>query len=303
MLTPRTKLLVVIAGPTAVGKTSLAIELATKLKTHILSCDSRQFYRELKIGTATPSEMELAKAPHHFIGNLSVTDYYNAARYESEALALLKRLYQEHDVVILCGGSGLYINALCNGIDELPDPDPDLRKEIKENYLKFGVEYLQNELQKLDPIYYSRVDRLNPNRIIRALEVAMATGKPYSSLLTHRAKPRQFRIIKIGLFRERDELFERISQRTTCMVTNGLVDEVRNLLSFRHLNALNTVGYKEILNYLDGKISLEQAFTDIRTNTRRYAKRQLTWFRKDTDYQWFHPDQQDEILALIESSL
>ncbi|MDP2424244.1 MAG: tRNA (adenosine(37)-N6)-dimethylallyltransferase MiaA [Bacteroidales bacterium] len=297
------KLLVVIAGPTAVGKTSVAVGLACALKTHILSCDSRQFFRELAIGTAIPTPEERHLAPHHFIGYLSVKDYYNAARYELEAFELLEQLFIEHDVVLLCGGSGLYINALCKGIDELPDPDPIVRRSLKTDYTRFGIGHLQHLLQQLDPEYYDKVDTKNPNRLLRAIEVSIAAGKPYSTLLRHESKPRLFNILKIGLNRERTELFNRINHRADKMIAQGLVEEVRSLAAYRHLNALNTVGYKEIFEYFDAKITLEQAVADIKTNTRRYAKRQLTWFKKDPEYQWFHPSEQDEVLQRIKTTM
>ena len=268
--------LIVIVGPTAVGKTAISIRLAQYLNTEILSADSRQFYRELKIGVAAPSEAELNAVPHHFIGNLSIHDYYNVSRYETDVLALLDRLFLTKKQLLMVGGSGLYINAVCHGIDELPDPDPDLRKELQNNEL----EELRNKLKLLDPEYYAIVDLANPTRLIRAIEVCLQTGKPYSSLRNGTARPRKFNILKIGLSRERAELNQIIGLRVDQMIEQGLLEEARNLYPLRHYNALNTVGYKELFEYFDGKITLEQAIADIKTHTRRYAKRQMTWQRR-----------------------
>ena len=280
------KELIVIAGPTAVGKTAYAIELARKYHTEILSADSRQFYRELKIGTAAPTEEELAAAPHHFIGNLSIHDYYNVSIYEQEAMTLLEQLFRKHDKVIAVGGSGLYIDALCYGIDELPDADEALRVEIKRRFAGEGIAYLQREVERLDPDFYQVVDRNNPKRLQRALEVCLATGKPYSSLRTNRRKKRPFAIKKYVLNMGREKLYERINRRVDKMMEAGLLDEVRSLLPYKELNALNTVGYKELFRYFEGEISLEQAVTDIKTNSRRYAKRQITWFKRYRDFEW-----------------
>jgi len=290
-------LLIVIAGPTAVGKTAISIRLAQHLNTEILSADSRQFYRELKIGVAAPSETELNTTPHHFIGNLSIHDYYNVSRYETDALALLKHLFITKKQLLMVGGSGLYINAVCHGIDELPDPDPALRKELQNN----GIEALRSQLKLLDPEYYTIVDLANPTRLIRAIEVCLQTGRPYSALRNNKPKLRDFNILKIGLQRERNELNEIIGRRVDQMLEQGLLEEARSLYPLRRLNALNTVGYKELFEYFDGNISLEQAITDIKTNTRRYAKRQMTWFRRDKEIHWFHPNDTDKILEIIQN--
>ena len=291
--------LIVIAGPTAIGKTTKAIQLAQWLDSEVISADSRQFYKELKIGVATPSIKELESIKHHFVGHLSITDYYNVSRYEQDVLHLLETYFKEHQYGILVGGSGLYIDAVCKGIDDLPDPDKDIRQKLKDTFAKDGLEPLKKQLQELDPSYYQIVDLSNPNRIIRALEICIATGCTYTSLRNNEAKAREFEIIKIGLDRLREELFDVIEQRVDSMIEKGLVDEVKGLEEFKHLNALNTVGYKEIFNYLDGVWTLDLAIEKIKTHTRRYAKRQLTWFRKDQDITWFHPDEMDKILAYI----
>ncbi len=280
------KELIVIAGPTAVGKTAFAIKLAKKYQTEIISADSRQFYRELKIGTAAPTEEELTSAPHHFIGNLSIHDYYNVSIYEQEALKLIRHLFEKHDKVIAVGGSGLYIDALCYGIDELPDADEQLRRKIKQKFAEEGIAYLQREVKRLDPAFYEIADINNPKRLQRALEVCLATGKTYSSLRKNKRKSREFMIRKYVLNMERERLYERINLRVDQMMEAGLLKEVRSLIPYRTLNALNTVGYKELFHYLDGEISLEQAITDIKTNSRRYAKRQITWFKRYDDFEW-----------------
>jgi len=280
------KKLIIIAGPTAVGKTSYAIELAQKYNTEIISTDSRQFYRELQIGTAAPSKEELAAAPHNFIGNLSIHDYYNVSIYEQEAIARIQQLFETNDVVIAVGGSGLYIDALCYGIDQLPDAEPKLRQEIKDKLATYGIEYLQDEVKRLDPDYFAKADIMNPKRLQRALEVCIQTGKTYSSQRTERKVKRDFEIEKLVLNMPRETLYQRINQRVDLMVEDGLIDEVKSLIAHKNLNALNTVGYKELFQYFDGKITLEQAITDIKTHSRRYAKRQITWFKRYNDFEW-----------------
>lgn len=293
----------VVAGPTAVGKTAFSIRLALHLKTEIISADSRQFYKEMRIGTAYPEPEELKAVRHHFIGNLSLGDDYNVSRYENEVLSLLNELYKKHDVVILTGGSGLYIDAVCKGIDELPDHDPVLRKSLKEELERTGIEAFGEKLKKLDPEYFEIVDLQNPNRLLRAVEVCMQTGNTYTSLRRNTAKPRPFTVVRIGLNMEREKLFFRIAQRVDSMMQQGLLEEVRSLLPYRELNALNTVGYKEIFGYLDGNASLEDAVEKIKTSTRRYAKRQLTWFRKDDEVHWFEPDDFEGCLRFLASRL
>lgn len=297
------KLLIVITGATAVGKTTVSMQLAKQLETEIISCDSRQFYKEMQIGTATPTEEELSLVPHHFIRFISVTEPYDVSRFEADALACLENLFQQKQFAIMTGGSGLYIDAVCRGFDELPDRDPELRMKLQQEYKKYGLEYLQEQVKKLDPEYFRKVDINNPNRLLRAIEVCIITGKTFSQLRKGKPQERPFRILKIVLNRERKELFNRIALRTDKMIADGMVDEVRNLIPYRNFNALKTVGYKEIFEYLDGKISLSQAIEDIKTNTRRYAKRQLTWFKKDTEYKWFHPNEINDIMKLIKTSI
>jgi tRNA dimethylallyltransferase len=299
MITDPRNLLIVITGPTAVGKTSLTIQLARSLGTEIISADSRQFYKEMRIGTARPGEAELQGVPHHFIGHLSIHDEYNVSRYEEDVLNLLGNLFQRNGCVLMAGGSGLYINAVCNGIDDLPDADDSLREELKMLYAKEGTGALRARLRILDPDYYEQADLANPKRLLRALEVCIATGKPYSALRTNVRKEREFGILKIGLHRDREELNLRINQRVDRMVEAGLVEEARQLLPFRNLNALNTVGYKELFPYFDGILPLDTAIENIKTHSRRYAKRQMTWFRKDPSIRWFHPDQAEEILTFV----
>ena len=295
--------LLVITGPTAVGKTSLTLQLARSLETEILSADSRQFYREMCIGTARPGEKELHLVPHHFTGHISIRNEYNVSRFESDALNLLGRLFKHHKIVIMTGGSGLYINAVCHGIDDLPDPDVTLREELNTIYDREGIESLRAKLRILDPVYYSQVDVANPKRLLRALEVCISTGKPYSELRKNKPKPRDFEIIRIGLTREKEELNRRINDRVDRMMKDGLLAEVEQLLPYRQFNALNTVGYKEFFPYFSGEISLDMAIANVKTHSRRYAKRQMTWFRKDGNITWFHPDDQDGIMTFIRTKI
>jgi len=283
--------LIVITGPTAVGKTSVAIEVAKSLRTEIISCDSRQMYREMRIGTAVPTDEELAKVPHHFIGNLSIHDYYNVSMFEQECLQLLDKLFAKYPTVIMTGGSGLYIDALCKGIDDFPTVDPEIRKTVTGWFETDGVEYLRRQLKMLDPEHYAKVDLRNHKRIMKAIEVSMQTGKPYSTFLTAQEQKRPFEIEKIVLNRPREELFERINHRTTQMMKEGLLEEAEALYPYRHLNALNTVGYKELFAYMDGQYDLDTAVELIRRNTRRYAKRQLTWFARDKEMIWRQPEE------------
>ncbi|MDR2907870.1 MAG: tRNA (adenosine(37)-N6)-dimethylallyltransferase MiaA [Bacteroidales bacterium] len=280
------KKLIVIEGPTGVGKTAYAIELAKLLHTEIISADSRQFYKELNIGVARPSEEELAEVHHHFIANISISDYYSVSKFETDVLALLETLFLSHESVVLVGGSGLYVNAVCNGIDELPDPDECLRADIQNLYDTQGIEGLRSRLKILDPVFYNQIDLANHKRLRRALEVCLQTGKPYSELRTNPKKTRPFEIERIALNRDKEELNDRINRRVDIMMNDGLLNEAQNLYPFKHLNALNTVGYKELFDYFDNKISLEQAIADIKTHSRRYAKRQLTWLRAQDGIRW-----------------
>ena len=275
--------LIIIAGPTAVGKTAAAISLAEKLRTEIISADSRQFYRELKIGSAMPDAEELARVKHHFIGNLSIHDTYNVSRYEQEALSILNTLFKTHDYVVMAGGSGLYIDAVRKGIDQLPDPDPELRKSLQLRHHEEGLNPLLAQLKLLDPQYYRQVDQRNPVRIIRALEVCLTTGRPYSSMRHGSGTARAFRSLTLCMEMPKETLMQRIIRRTGQMMRDGLEEEARELLPFRDLNSLNTVGYKEMFQYFDGACSREEAIEKIITNTWRYAKRQLTWFRRDKE--------------------
>ena len=298
------KTLIVIAGPTASGKTAIGIELANRFKTVVVSADSRQFYREMSIGTAKPRPEELAAAKHYFIDSLSITKNYTAGDYEHDALLLLDRLFKTHDVVILAGGSGLFIKAVCEGFDVFPGIKAGIREKLNEEFESRGLSYLQDRLRSFDPVYYDQVDLNNPQRVIRALEVFESSGKPYSSFRKSGNGERPFRIVKIALGMERDVLYDRINQRVDEMIKQGLVEEVRSLLPYRHLNALNTVGYSELFDYLDGNTDLETAVASIKQNTRRFAKRQMTWFNKDKEIIWVSADRAgltDNIIGIVDS--
>lgn len=283
------KTLLVIAGPTASGKTAVAIKLAQQYKTVILSADSRQFYREMAIGTAKPTKIELAAAKHYFIDSHSVTEPFSVGDFEKQGLALLDELFQDHNMVILAGGSGLYIKALCEGFDNIPHADPTIREQLNNELSKKGIIALQNELKTADPTYYGEVDLNNPQRLIRALEVYRSSGQPFSSFRKSTVNQRSFNILKIGLELPREILYERINQRVDEMIKGGLVEEVKALTPYRDVNALNTVGYSEIFDYLDNKTDLNRAAELIKQNTRHFAKRQLTWFRKDKAIHWLQP--------------
>lgn len=283
--------LIVIAGPTASGKTAAAIRLAQHHKTVILSADSRQFYQEMAIGTAKPSADELAAAKHYFIDSHTVTEPFSVGDFEKQGLALLTEMFKTHDKVILVGGSGLYIKALCEGFDDIPQADPAIREQLNIQFAENGIAPLQDELKQADPVYYAEADINNPQRIIRALEVYRHTGVPFSSYRKATVNTRPFNILKIALDLPREVLYDRINQRVDTMVKDGLVDEVKSLIPYRDVNALNTVGYSEIFDYLDGRLTLDKAIELIKQNTRRFAKRQLTWFRKDKDIHWLAPDE------------
>jgi tRNA dimethylallyltransferase len=299
-MSDKPKTLIVIAGPTAVGKTAIAIELAAKLCTEIVSADSRQFFREMAIGTAKPTPEELAQAKHYFVDSHSVTDNFSVGDFEKEGLALLDEIFKTHGTAILVGGSGLYIKAICEGFDELPTATEGVRERLNQEFKDKGITWLREKLRSADPVYYEQVDLNNPQRLIRALEVFESTGKPFSSYRKATTNKRPFKSIKIGLDLPRDVLYQRIDHRVDEMVKQGLVEEVRSLLPHRHLNALNTVGYSELFDYFDGKTDLETAIALIKQNTRRFAKRQLTWFRKDKDIRWFRPDQDNLINKIID---
>ncbi len=291
--------LIVITGPTAVGKTQLTLELAKHYSIPVINADSRQIYKELKIGTASPTEEQMKQARHYFVGSKSINDYYNASMYEQEVLQLLESLFTTSPVQLLSGGSMMYIDAVCNGIDDIPTIREDIRTEMKRRYQEEGLEALCEDLRKLDPEHYDTVDRQNYRRVIHALEICYQTGKTYTSFRKQTKKERPFKIVKIGLNREREELYNRINQRVDDMMAQGLLDEVRAMTPYREVNALNTVGYKELFDYIDGRWPLEEAVERIKGNTRRYARKQLTWYKRDENIRWFHPDQQQEILNYI----
>ena len=291
------KTLVVITGPTAVGKTALTIELAQHYGLPIINADSRQIYRELKIGTAAPTDEQLQQAPHLFVGTKSIDDYYNASMYEQEVLSYIKE--SSSPIELLSGGSMMYIDAVCNGIDDIPTVRDDIREEMKRRYAEEGLEALCEELRQLDPEHYAIVDRQNYRRVIHALEICHQTGKTYTSFRTQQKKERPFQIVKIGLNREREELYNRINQRVDQMMNDGLLEEVKSLVNKRDTNALNTVGYKELFDYLDGRWPLDEAVERIKGNTRRYARKQLTWYKRDENMHWFHPDNIQEILNYL----
>jgi tRNA dimethylallyltransferase len=286
------KELIVISGPTAVGKTSLAINLAKEINTEIISADSRQFYKELNIGVARPSQKELNSIKHHFIGHISIQDNYNAGEYEAEAIEKINSLFQKYEKLVITGGSGMYIDAITKGMDNLPNVDKSIREELNELFKDNGITPLQEELMEKDIEYYNIVDKQNHIRLIRALEIIRQTGKTFTSFRTNPKKERDFKIKKFVLIRDREELIQRINQRVDIMVEEGLIEEARELYPFRDLNALNTVGYKELFKYFDKKISLKEAIEEIKINTRKYAKRQVTWFRKDKDYTWLSADKE-----------
>ena len=285
--------LVVITGPTAVGKTALTMELAQQYGVPIINADSRQIYRELKIGTAAPTAEQQQLVKHYFVGTKSIDDYYNASMYEQEVLELLDA--ERSTFHVLSGGSMMYVDAVCNGIDDIPTVRDDIREEMKRRYAEEGLEALCEDLRRLDPEHYAIVDRQNYRRVIHALEICYQTGRTYTSFRTQQKKERPFRIMKIGLNRDREELYNRINQRVDQMMADGLLDEVKSLVNKRSTNALNTVGYKELFDYLDGRWSLDEAVERIKGNTRRYARKQLTWYKRDADMRWFHPDNITEI--------
>ena len=300
-MTNKKNTLIVLVGPTASGKTDLAIKLAEKLGTEIVSADSRQFYREIPIGTAAPDKEQLAAVPHHFIGHLSVTDDYNVSRFEQDVLRLLEEKFRHYRQMIMVGGSGLYIDAVCRGIDDLPDPDPEIRRKLNALFEREGIEALRTKLKELDPEYYEIVDLGNPKRLLRAIEVCMQTGATYTSLRRNEPKEREFNIVKIGLEMERSMLNERINRRTEMMFENGWLKEAEAVYPLKHLNALNTVGFKEIFAYFDGSMTLEEAKEKIKTNTRRFAKRQMTWFKKDKEIRWFDASRENLTDAVLKT--
>lgn len=293
------KTLIVITGPTAVGKTALCMDLATHFGIPIINADSRQIYRELKIGTARPTEEQMQQIKHYFVGTLGLEDYYSASLFEQQVLELLSQLFQTHDYALMTGGSMMYIDAVCDGIDDIPTIDDGTRALMKRRLDEEGLERLCEDLKKLDPEYYQMVDKQNPRRVVHALEICTMTGQTYTSFRRREKRERPFRIIKIGLKRPREELYARINQRVDEMMAGGLLEEVKTMYPKRSLNALNTVGYKELFDYIDGRWPLEEAVERIKGNTRRYARKQLTWYKKDNQIRWFHPDEITTIIDYI----
>jgi tRNA dimethylallyltransferase len=297
------KTLVVITGPTGIGKTEVSIKVARHFNAEIVSADSRQIFKELNIGTAVPSTEELAAIPHHFIQSHSVEENYNASRYETEALELINKLFQQKEVLLLVGGSMLYIDAICKGIDSMPDADPEVRAALKKQLEEEGLESLRLQLKTLDPEYYKKVDLKNPNRIIHALEISIQTGKPYSSFRSDTPKERPFKILKIALNCDRQVLHKRINLRVDKMMEAGQETEARSVYHKKHLNSLNTVGYQELFAYFNGEISREKAIELIKRNSRRYARKQITWFRRDENVKWFEPTNTQEIIEWIDTQI
>ena len=295
--------LIIVLGPTGVGKSDISIQLAKHYHTEIVSADSRQFFRELTIGTAVPSPEDLNEIKHHFIQNKSIHHYYNVSEYETEALQLIQELHKKINPIILTGGSMLYLDTICNGIDDIPTVDPEIRDEVIRWYEENGIEALRQRLQEVDPEYYEEVDRNNPKRMLHAVEVCQMTGKTFTSFRTRTVKERPFHIVKIGINQDRKVLYDRINERVLRMMDLGLLEEARSVFPYRSLNSLNTVGYKELFSYFDGSCTLEEAVDLIQRNTRKYARKQLTWFRRDQQIKWFEPNQIDEIIKYIDQTM
>lgn len=295
--------LIVLIGPTGIGKTDLSLNIAEHYNTEIISADSRQLYADLKIGTAAPTPEQLARVKHHFVGTLQLTDYYSAAQYEAEVMKKLDELFKRHSVIVLTGGSMMYVDAVCKGIDDIPTVDEETRKTLMQHYESVGLERLCAELKILDPEYYDIVDKKNHKRVIHALEICYMTGQTYTSFRTSQTKERPFNIIKVGLRREREELYARINKRVDIMMEDGLLEEAKSVYQYKNLNSLNTVGYKEMFKYLDGEWELPFAIEKIKQNSRIYSRKQVTWFKRDTDITWFHPDDTDNIMSFIEERL
>lgn len=304
MSTKNNNYLIVVIGPTAIGKTALGIKLAQHFNTNIISCDSRQFYKEMAIGTAVPSKEELAAAPHHFIQNISIHDTYSVGDFEREALAKLDELFTDNPIQVMVGGSGLFVNAILNGLDDFPDVDPGIREQLNQDLAEKGLPYLQNMLKELDPIHYEKVAIDNPQRVTRALEICIGTGKPYSSFLNIKQHTRNFTPIVIGLEADREKMYERINKRVDIMLDNGLLKEAQDLYPYRDNNALQTVGYRELFAYFDNEFTLEFAIEEIKKNTRRFAKRQITWFKRTPDVMWFdYLTAPEQILKAVEDKI
>ncbi|MFA4866662.1 MAG: tRNA (adenosine(37)-N6)-dimethylallyltransferase MiaA [Pedobacter sp.] len=297
------KTLIVVVGPTGIGKTALAISIARQYHTEIISADSRQFFKEMEIGTAKPSAEELAAAPHHFINSHSIETLFSTGDFEVQAIELIEQLFKKHDTLVMVGGSGLYIDAVCKGLDDLPETDLNIREKLNQQLAGEGLESIKKQLSEFDPEYYQKVDQANPQRMIRGLEFYLSTGTKLSAHLTNNKKVRSFNILKIGLNMDRASLYNRINMRVDKMMEAGLLNEVKGLLPFRKNNALNTVGYSELFTHLDGDISLKEAVDQIKQNTRRFAKRQLTWFRRDDSTAWFEPGQDDTVINYISKKI
>lgn len=295
-------MLIVLLGPTGVGKTDVSIEIARQFGCEIVAADSRQFYREMKIGTAVPTDHQLNEITHHFIRFISIKDYYSSSLYERDVLNLLPVLFENNNHVLMTGGSGMYIDSVCSGIDDIPDTDQAIREKYTIIYKEEGIEGLRMALKILDPEHYEKVDLKNPKRILRALEVCETTGRPYSSFLKKQKRHRDFDVLKIGLERTREELYNRINHRVDKMIADGLEEEARGLVEFRNLNALNSVGYRELFDHFEGKISREKAIELIKRNTRRYAKRQMTWWARDKEIKWFGAERKNDIIEYIKNS-
>ncbi|MDR0795537.1 MAG: tRNA (adenosine(37)-N6)-dimethylallyltransferase MiaA [Tannerella sp.] len=292
--------LLVLLGPTGVGKTALSIEIATMLGSPIISADSRQLYKDIAIGTAAPDAIQLAQVSHKMVGTLELEDYYSASQYEEEVISLLHELFKSHRTIVLTGGSMMYIDAICKGIDDIPTISPEIRKSVCEQYEKEGLAPFLAELKAKDPVHYDEVDRSNYKRVIHAIEICRMTGRSYSSFRTRQIKDRPFQIIKIGLTRQREELYECINERVDRMIRDGLLEEARKVFPFRHYNSLNTVGYKELFQYFDGILTLDSATEKIKRNTRVYARKQMTWFKRDQAILWFHPDDRQGIMSYVQ---
>ena len=292
--------LVILLGPTGVGKTELSLRVAEHFGSPIISSDSRQLYKDLPIGTAAPTAEQMARVKHYMVGTLDLTDYYSASNFEEDVISLLETLHRTTPTVVMTGGSMMYIDAVCKGIDDIPTVTPDIREAIYAQFEREGLENILQELKESDPVHYEEVDRMNYERVIHAVEICRMTGKPYSSFRTNIKKERPFKIIKVGLTRDREELCDRINRRVDQMMADGLLEEARKVYPFRHLNSLNTVGYKELFNYFDGEWPLDLAVEKIRRNSRVYARKQMTWFKRDEEIKWFHPDEETEILRYLD---
>lgn len=295
--------LIILLGPTGVGKTELSLRIAEHFHSPIISSDSRQLYKDLPIGTAAPTAAQMERVRHYLVGTLSLTDYYSASQFEEDVIALLQTLHHTSPTVVMSGGSMMYIDAVCKGIDEIPTILPEVRQAVYTQYEKEGLQPFLDELKAADPVHYDEVDRNNYKRVLHAIEICRQTGLPYSSFRTKSHKPRPFRILKIGLTRDRQELCDRINQRVDQMIADGLIEEARRVYPFKHLNALNTVGYKELFRYFDGEWTLETAIEKIKRNTRVYARKQMTWFKRDPDIHWFHPEEEKEIREYLNQAL